>query len=100
MSDTGDGLGPDGSVYLHRYLSQADSLWFAAGCRCGASRPIGVRAAIAAAGLGETVIGLAGRLRCRACGQRGVQISISPDTRPAETFRMDGPRPETQAGLG
>jgi hypothetical protein len=26
MSDTGDGLGPDGAVYLHRYLSQADSL--------------------------------------------------------------------------
>jgi hypothetical protein len=95
-----DSLGADGSVYLDRYLSLADVLWFSAGCRCGALRPIGVRAAIAAAGPGATVLGLAHRLRCRDCGQRTVQISISPDTRPAELRRAEGLAPQTQAGLG
>ena len=100
MSDAGDGLGPDGSVYLDRYLPLADATWFSADCRCGALRPIGVRATIAAAGPGATVLSLARRLRCRACRQRTVQITISPDVRPAEAVRADGPRPETLAGLG
>lgn len=99
-SGEGDGLGSDGSVYLHRYLPLADALWFSAGCRCGALRPIGVRPAIAAAGSGETVMGLAGRLRCRDCGRRAVQISISADARPSELRQAEGPAPETRARLG
>ena len=37
MSDTGDGLGLDGSVYLTRYLLLADVMWFSGGCRCAAA---------------------------------------------------------------
>jgi hypothetical protein len=95
-----DRLGPDGSVYLDRYLPLADVLWFSAGCRCGALRPIGVRAAIAAAGPEATILGLARRLRCRDCGQRTVQITVCPDTRPAELRQAEGLAPQTQAGLG
>lgn len=100
QSGEGDGLGPDGSVYLHRYLRHANQHWFSAGCRCGAIRPIGVQAAIAAAGPNATVLELARRLRCRACGRRRVQISIGSDTRPPELRKAQGPAPETLAGLG
>ena len=99
-SGEGDGLGPDGSVYLHRYLPLADAMWFSASCRCGALRPIGVRAAIAAAGPGAAVLGLASWLRCRDCGRREVQISINPDTRPSELRQAEGPALETRAGVG
>ena len=74
----GEGLGPDGSVYLHRDLPLADAMWFSAGCRCGALRPIGVRPAIAAASPGSTVLGLARWLRCRAC----INNSAAPKVRP------------------
>ena len=78
MSDAGNKLSPvDPSICTATCRRQLRCS--SAGCRCGASWPIGIRAA----GPGEMVVGLAGRLRCRACGQRGVQISISPDTRPS-----------------
>lgn len=28
MSEVGDGLGPDGSVYLYRYLGLSNTAWF------------------------------------------------------------------------
>lgn len=59
MTGEGDGLGPDGSVYLDRYLPLADGLWFSTGCRCSALRSIGIRAAIAAAGPGATLLSVA-----------------------------------------
>jgi hypothetical protein len=94
--------GPDGTLRLRCYLKNADSTWFAAGCTtCGRSRPIGVRPAVEIMGTAEASVGELERLlRCTVCGGKRVQIVVAPDTRSPEDKRLQGPLPQTLAGLG
>jgi hypothetical protein len=96
-----DGIGPDGTVRLRCYAALADTHWFSANCpACGRVAPIGVAAAIAAAGSPEATVGaLARRLRCRGCGERRILVQIASDPRPLEVREREGRAPETRATL-
>jgi hypothetical protein len=51
-------------------------------------------------GSDEATVGeLERRLRCSQCGNRQVGVMVQPDTRPHETQKRDGPRPEPRAGM-
>jgi hypothetical protein len=95
MSDP-DGIGPDGTVRLRRYLPHERMHWFSCGCTdCGHTAPIGVRPAIEIMGSGDATVGqLERRLRC---GGRRVQITIAADCPPPEVIKRDGPPPQTRA---
>ena len=99
-----DGISLAGTVRLRCHLPLADSVWFSVLCQglvgCGHVAPIGIRAAIRLMESDEaTVRQLERRLRCSRCGNQQVGVMVQPDTRPHETQKRDGPRPETRAGL-
>jgi len=99
-----DAIDPDGTLRLRRHLPFADAVWLSVGCSglagCGHAAPIGIRAAIRLMEAGEATVGdLERRLRCRQCGNHQVGVMVQPDTRPHETQKRDGPRPETRAEL-
>jgi hypothetical protein len=99
MSDSEQDIGEDGTLRLRAYLPLASSLWFSTGCRCGRLATISVRRAIRLAGSDLATVGELGRrLRCSACGRKGVGVTIAPDTRSPGEREREGPAAETRDG--